>query len=849
MRKVLILFLLCLAVQTRAGHDAVLLDAGVPQALAQQRAQDVQDVAYSLAFSLPASEQELVKGKAVLSFIYKGRQGVVLDFQGQEGQLDDKCLVNGSIVKTCWQQEHIIIEHSVLRSGRNEIAISFKSGNKSLNRNPGYMYTLFVPDHARSVFPCFDQPDIKARYTLCLTMPKGWKAMSTGRIEHKETHGDNVKVAFAQTEPLPTYLFSFVAGQFEERQATRQGHAMRMLYRETDPQKVAQIDDVFDMAAFSINWLEQYTGIKQPFSQYGMVVLPGYQFGGMEHPGAIQFNANTIFLGNNPTPDEQLKRFELIAHETAHLWFGDMVTMRWFDDVWTKEVFANLMAAKMSRSQYSNINHDLNFLKMYQTGAMATDRTAGTHPIQQPLANLNQAGLLYGNIIYNKAPVMMRKLEQLMGQEAFKQGVRRYLELYKYANSTWDNLIDILSQQSPGAGIKEFSHVWVKQKGMPHISTSIGQGCLEVRQTDPLGRGLLWHQSFKVRLLLDMGQSQVPKDTVVQVDMSGGSVRVPLHGKPLAVWPNSDGSGYGLFHMDVAQVMKFEHKSSLERFAMLAGLYENYVAGRFTEHTPFTASQCYEQMCAAINDANPLLASAACGWAWRLLCDMPRAMRQREEPMLLIMALQHKTPAIHQRLLRLLGTGAMTKEVNNTLYNIWSQQSDTLLSERDYMQMVYHLAVMRPSESNAIVARQAQRLTGADRCREFAFVAKACQPDTAAQDSVFAMLQKTVHRAVEPWAAQALALLNHPNRQPASCRFIEPALAMLPEIQRTGDIFFPANWLRSLLSSYSGDEARNAVRHFIEGTGNMQEPLMNKLKENSYYLLNDRGWNSKLEAE
>ncbi len=174
--------------------------------------------------------------------------------------------------------------------------------------------------------------------------------------------------------------------------------------RSLSPEKVKQLDKCFAEAAWSIRWLENYTGIAYPFSKYDFVVLPGYQFGGMEHPGAIQFNARTIFLGAQPTEDDELRRFQLISHETAHMWFGDLVTMRWFDDVWTKEVFANFMASKMAADQFPHVNHELNFLKDHYPLALSIDRTEGTHPIQQQLDNLKNAGLLYGHIIYHKAP-------------------------------------------------------------------------------------------------------------------------------------------------------------------------------------------------------------------------------------------------------------------------------------------------------------------------------------------------------------------------------------------------------------------------------------------------------------
>ena len=136
---------------------------------------------------------------------------------------------------------------------------------------------------------------------------------------------------------------------------------------------------------------------------------------------------------------------------------------------------------------------------MYQARALSTDRTPGTHPIQQSLDNLNQAGLLYGNIIYCKAPVMMRKLEQQMGEEALRDGIRQYLHQYAYGNATWDELIDILDSKAPQCGIRQFSETWVKCGGMPIVSAEWKDGRLIVKQEDPQHRGLVWQQQFNVR--------------------------------------------------------------------------------------------------------------------------------------------------------------------------------------------------------------------------------------------------------------------------------------------------------------------------------------------------------------
>ena len=147
------------------------------------------------------------------------------------------------------------------------------------------------------------------------------------------------------------------------------------------------------------------------------MLLPAFQFSGMEHAGAIYYNAPAVFLEKTATQNQLLSRASLIAHETSHMWFGDLVTMKWFDDVWLKEVFANFMAAKIVNPTFPEIDHELRFFLQHYPPAYEVDRTAGANPIRQELANLREAGSLYGPIIYQKAPIVMRQLEQILGAE------------------------------------------------------------------------------------------------------------------------------------------------------------------------------------------------------------------------------------------------------------------------------------------------------------------------------------------------------------------------------------------------------------------------------------------------
>ena len=423
-------------------QESSLSEPGVSKVLAEARKATISDVSYRISLSVPEDKDSAITGHETISFISSTKGTVILDFAPAEG-------------------EHIYLK---ARKGKNTFELDFTPDDRFLNRNEEYLYSLFVPAHARSAFPCFDQPDLKARFSLTLELPANWTAVSnTAAVDTTHLEGGRNVINFAETEPLSTYLFAFCAGIWKKATSLAGDRTVTAYYRETDPEKVSQLPDIFKETGQAIGWMEDYTGITMPFSKYDMVIVPNFQFGGMEHPGTIFFNENTMFLGKRPTPDEREGRIKLIAHETAHLWFGDLVTMRWFDEVWTKEVFANHMAAKMAEPMFPEIDHDLGWIKGYLIPAMDEERTEGATAIRQDLPNLNDAGLIYNNMVYDKAPVMMRMLEEHIGPDIFMEGLQRYLAEYSYGNSAWDDLVAVLDTLTY-LNVMEFSESWVNER-------------------------------------------------------------------------------------------------------------------------------------------------------------------------------------------------------------------------------------------------------------------------------------------------------------------------------------------------------------------------------------------------
>lgn len=822
-----------------AGTDSA---AGISRSLALERSRSISDLSYRLHFDIPESPSLPVKGEALITFCLSDSVGnmkrLPLDFRPGARNVQ-QVEVNGRVITPEIADEHIYIPPACLSQGVDSIRVRFVSADRHLNRREGYMFTLFVPDRANTVFPCFEQPDLKAKFTLSLSVPEAWECVGNSPVLYSESLGNGYKlVRFAPTEPLSTYLFAFAAGEFSRYEKQAAGRKIGVFHRETDPQRLSQLDYITDEVARALKWQEDFTGVKYPFAKYDLVILPGFQFGGMEHTGATFYNDTRVFVPPTATPAELLARSMLIDHETTHMWFGDYVTMKWFDDVWTKEVFANYFAAQITRLVQPEFDHDIVWLSTYVAAALSEDRGPGATAIQQELSNLKDAGLVYNNIIYNKAPVVMAKLVELIGQEAFREGIREYVEKYGYSNATWDNLVACL-QRYTDKPVEAFSRVWVAGRGMPHISLFVEDHVLSVRQSDPTGEGKRWPQKFDVTLAA--GEKIFTAE--IEMTLADDEVKTPLPEgfADALIIPDSDGRGYALFSLDspaaerllaAAAADSLPPLSPSGRIALWMNLNENRLAGKLDDNL---------WACGLVRrigeETDAIAATALVNYLSMVLADTPPESAGPIESQMLRLAAEHPARAVRTRLLRSLIALSAGPEATDSLYSIWDSGDSPLLGENDYMNLAWELAIRRPCQADEILSRQRARLSNPDRLSQFDFISSAVSPSLAVRDSLFARLLTPEARQVEPWASKALSLLNHRLRDRESVRYIRPALDVLPEIQATGDIFFPGAWCAALLAGHRSDEARNALYSFLNDNKNIKQLMLNKILNGAYFLM------------
>ncbi|MBE7170865.1 MAG: aminopeptidase [Williamsia sp.] len=844
MKKILFLSgWLCCGVLYGQQTGSPPVERGISQALAVYRQHQVSDIQYTLQFNIPALKSSPVTATETVEFtLQRAGQPLQLDFKQPAGNLK-KLSVNGHPASINLQQEHLLISSKDLHAGKNKLDIDFTAGDASLNRNDDYLYALFVPDHAHAVFPCFDQPDLKARFKLSLQVPAGWAVLANGAKTDSVVTGEQTLYHFASSDKISTYLFSFAAGKYSEAVQQAGAYHMEFLYRETDTAKIRlSIDSVFAIHRDAIRFLEEYTGILFPFQKVGFAAIPDFQFGGMEHPGEVQYKASSLFLDEGATRDAQIARISLISHETAHMWFGDLVTMRWFNDVWMKEVFANFMADKVTENLLGTETFNAKFLQDHYPAAYSIDRTSGSHAVRQALDNLQEAGSLYGNIIYHKAPIMMRQLEALMGKDSFRLGLKEYLKTYAYGNATWPDLISILNKHSK-IDLYNWNKVWVNEPGRPVFDYTIAYNSGQVSrfaisQHPESGKPRVWPQGFEVAFVYPDHLK------TIQVNMDKATVELPAAkglDKPQFIHFNSNGTGYGLFPADKNGLSSlFKLKSPLQRASAYITLYENMLAGRVIKPADLLQLLA-EGLTTEQNEMNlRLLTGYLTNIYWTFLSPAKREALAQETEEQLWTAMQGQSAANNKKILFKAYQDVFTSDsAQRIIYAIWQQQQPpqgVKLTEDDYTSLALSIA-LKTDTATRVLQQQEARIKNEDRKKRLQYLEPALSADPAVRDQFFARLKDRRNREKEAWVVTALSYLHHPLRQATSIRHLPESLALLEEIQRTGDIFFPQSWLSAAWGMYQNKEAARIATDFLKTHPAYPPKLRNKLLQATDNLL------------
>jgi len=442
--------------------------------------------------------------------------------------------------------------------------------------------TQFEATDARRAFPCWDEPDFKASFGVTLLVPEDLMAVSNGaEIEREPLDDGRVAVTFADTIVMSTYLVAFVVGPFEATAATDvNGVPLRIV---APKGKMHLTGYALECSRFCLDYLATYYGIPYPADKVDMVAIPDFAFGAMENLGCITYRESLLLVDDEiATSAEKMRILDVIGHELAHMWFGDLVTMKWWNGIWLNEAFATFMEMKTVDAFRPEWKRWLEFAAAERPWAFKTDELAGTRPVEFEVRSPAQAEGMFDGITYGKGSAVLRMMEQYVGEEPFRAGVESYLRRHAYDNTETSDLWEALDGSS-GRPVGEIMDTWILQGGYPQLTVRVEDDGVSLEQ----GRFLLIPdpadtRTWKVPVRLRGMAGGDPFETSVLVE--GSRVTVPLGGP--VDWVVANAGGHGFYRSRYVEplldalVDRLHLLDPVERFVLVDDAWTFVEAGR-----------------------------------------------------------------------------------------------------------------------------------------------------------------------------------------------------------------------------------------------------------------------------
>ncbi len=416
-----------------------------------------------------------------------------------------------------------------------------------------YAFTQLEAADARKFFPCFDEPSLKARFEISVTTSAANKVISNGQARRTERHADGRKtVHFAQTPPLSTYLLALAVGDLQASKPVSLGPTQIRIWH--TPGKRAQTSFGLEVARECLRRLEHYFGLPYPYSKLDLVAVPDFEFGAMENAGAIFFRETLLLIDvRSATLNEKKRAAEVICHELAHMWYGDLVTMAWWDDLWLNEAFATWMAFAILDDWKPEWKMWLDF-QHGTASALELDALRHTHPIYCRVRTPDEADENFDRITYEKGAAVVRMIERYLGATTFRRGVRAYIRKHREGNTVAADLWDALSKAS-GEEVGPLVRPWIEQEGYPVVeirrAKSAGRPVIEFHQRRFLEQPARKHAASQKPLIRwpipwvgRMGGGRGGQGKLERRLLRGARDRMALKHSPIFVYGNANEGGF-----------------------------------------------------------------------------------------------------------------------------------------------------------------------------------------------------------------------------------------------------------------------------------------------------------------
>jgi aminopeptidase N len=441
---------------------------------AKLRCKQVANVRYDLSLHLKSNAQEY-NAEIKIAFDFRSTpdatQPLFLDYVGQKIH---QIHVNGTpvtLITNYWRENRIYFPNSDLRPGGNEVIISYTNTYNHDGQgfhqftdpedNQEYLYTNFEPFDAHKLFPCFDQPNIKGHFKLCVTAPSLWKILSNMPCaKTSQPSSSETLHQFEESPLMSTYLFAIVAGPYQEWRDSYNNEIPLGLYARKSLAKHLEYEEIFEITKAGLKFYSSFFDFPYPFKKYDQVFAPEFNQGAMENIGLVTYREDYVFK-DPPTTAQRAYRADTILHEMAHMWFGNLVTPVWWDGLWLNESFATYMAAlcvaeatKWHTLSWTTFNSSM------KEWAYREDQQSTTHPIQGDVPDTDATLLNFDGITYGKGASLLKQLVAIVGMDGFKRGMQYYFKKFQWGNTTIEDFLLSLQSGAQATGRKFDAREW-----------------------------------------------------------------------------------------------------------------------------------------------------------------------------------------------------------------------------------------------------------------------------------------------------------------------------------------------------------------------------------------------------
>ncbi len=404
-------------------------------------------------------------------------------FAEVKGARIDRAVLNGLPLDPATADANRLPLPGLLAANRLEVAFTapYSRTGEGLHRcddpedGETYLYGQAPLDEAQRIFACFDQPDLKAPIALTVTAPPQWTVR--GNAPLREAHDG--RWTFEPTPPLAPYLFTVLAGPWHVRTAEHDGIPLGLLCRRSlAPQLDGDAEELFAATAASFDRYHELFGVRYPFVKYDQAFVPDFAGGAVENPGMVNYREELLF--RTVAPDyEQHRRFVIMAHEMAHMWFGDLVTLRWWDDIWLNEAFAELMGWRVAADTGRYPSAAAGFVVWRKRWGMLADQRPSTHPVApDDVADTTAAFLNFDGISYAKGAAALRQLSVVLGDDVFLAGLRVYFERFRFGNAGLADFLAVLGEAAPATSAGDltgWASLWLRTSGVNTLRPVAGR--------------------------------------------------------------------------------------------------------------------------------------------------------------------------------------------------------------------------------------------------------------------------------------------------------------------------------------------------------------------------------------